>query len=406
MLTDQDIINIRKDFPILETKIEGRPLIYLDNAATSQTPDAVVDTISYMYRNLKANVHRGVHTLSQLATDKQEETREKVRQYINAASTEEIIFTRGTTEAINLVASSFGGTLTHGDEIIITAMEHHANIVPWQLLQRNKRIRLRVVPINDKGEVNMESYNDLFTENTRFVAIGHVSNVLGTVNPVKEMIHIAHKHGVPVLVDGAQAVSYMNIDVQDLHADFYAFSAHKMYGPTGVGVLYGKKKFLEMMPPYQGGGEMIGSVSFEKTTFAKLPYKFEAGTPDFVGIAAFGTALDYIQKIGMENIAAHEDRLLKAATEGLMKIPGMRIFGTAENKSAVISFLVNDINSYDMGTILDKLGVAVRTGHHCAEPLMHRLGIEGTVRASFGIYNTMEEVEQFVAAVERVAKMF
>ena len=406
MLTDQDIINIRKDFPILETKIEGRPLIYLDNAATSQTPDAVVDTISYMYRNLKANVHRGVHTLSQLATDKQEETREKVRQYINAASTEEIIFTRGTTEAINLVASSFGGTLTHGDEIIITAMEHHANIVPWQLLQRNKRIRLRVVPINDKGEVNMESYSDLFTENTRFVAISHVSNVLGTVNPVKEMIHIAHKHGVPVLVDGAQAVSYMNIDVQDLHADFYAFSAHKMYGPTGVGVLYGKKKFLEMMPPYQGGGEMIGTVSFEKTTFAKLPYKFEAGTPDFVGIAAFGKALDYIQKIGMENIAAHEDRLLKAATEGLMKIPGMRIFGTAENKSAVISFLVNDINSYDMGTILDKLGVAVRTGHHCAEPLMHRLGIEGTVRASFGIYNTMEEVEQFVAAVERVAKMF
>ena len=406
MLTDQDIINIRKDFPILETKIEGRPLIYLDNAATSQTPDAVVDTISYMYRNLKANVHRGVHTLSQLATDKQEETREKVRQYINAASTEEIIFTRGTTEAINLVASSFGGTLTHGDEIIITAMEHHANIVPWQLLQRNKRIRLRVVPINDKGEVNMESYNDLFTENTRFVAISHVSNVLGTVNPVKEMIHIAHKHGVPVLVDGAQAVSYMNIDVQDLHADFYAFSAHKMYGPTGVGVLYGKKKFLEMMPPYQGGGEMIGTVSFEKTTFAKLPYKFEAGTPDFVGIAAFGTALDYIQKIGMENIAAHEDRLLKAATEGLMKIPGMRIFGTAENKSAVISFLVNDINSYDMGTILDKLGVAVRTGHHCAEPLMHRLGIEGTVRASFGIYNTMEEVEQFVTAVEQVAKMF
>lgn len=406
MLTDQDIINIRKDFPILDTQIEGRPLIYLDNAATSQTPDAVVDTISYMYRNLKANVHRGVHTLSQLATDKQEETREKVRQYINAASTEEIIFTRGTTEAINLVASSFGGTLAHGDEIIITAMEHHANIVPWQLLQRNKRIRLRVVPINDKGEINIDSYTDLFTENTRFVAISHVSNVLGTVNPVKEMIHIAHKHGVPVLVDGAQAVSYMNIDVQNLNADFYAFSAHKMYGPTGVGVLYGKKKFLEIMPPYQGGGEMIGTVSFEKTTFAKLPYKFEAGTPDFVGIAAFGTALDYIKNIGMENIAAHEDRLLKAATEGLMNIPGMRIFGTSKNKSAVISFLVNGINSYDMGTILDKLGVAVRTGHHCAEPLMHRLGIEGTVRASFGVYNTIEEVEQFVSAVERVAKMF
>lgn len=406
MLTDQDIINIRKDFPILDTKIEGRPLIYLDNAATSQTPNAVVDTVDYMYHNLKANVHRGVHTLSQLATDRQEATREKVRQYINAASTEEIIFTRGTTEAINLVAASFGGNFTHGDEIIITAMEHHANIVPWQLLQRNKRIRLRIVPINERGEVKIEDYKDLFSENTRFVAISHVSNVLGTVNPVKEMIEIAHKHGVPVLVDGAQAVSYLKIDVQELNADFYSFSAHKMYGPTGVGVLYGKKKLLEAMPPYQGGGEMIGTVSFEKTTFAKLPYKFEAGTPDFVGIAAFGTAIDYINSIGIENIAEHEDSLMKAATEGLMKIPGMKIYGTADNKSAVISFLVNDINSYDMGTILDKLGIAVRTGHHCAEPLMHTLGIEGTVRASFGVYNTMEEVEQFVAAVERVAKMF
>ena len=406
MLTDQDIINIRKDFPILDTKIEGRPLIYLDNAATSQTPNAVVDTVDYMYHNLKANVHRGVHTLSQLATDRQEATREKVRQYINAASTEEIIFTRGTTEAINLVAASFGGNFTHGDEIIITAMEHHANIVPWQLLQRNKRIRLRIVPINERGEVKIEDYKDLFSENTRFVAISHVSNVLGTVNPVKEMIEIPHKHGVPVLVDGAQAVSYLKIDVQELNADFYAFSAHKMYGPTGVGVLYGKKKLLEAMPPYQGGGEMIGTVSFEKTTFAKLPYKFEAGTPDFVGIAAFGTAIDYINRIGIENIAEHEDSLMKAATEGLMKIPGMKIYGTADNKSAVISFLVNDINSYDMGTILDKLGIAVRTGHHCAEPLMHTLGIEGTVRASFGVYNTMEEVEQFVAAVERVAKMF
>lgn len=406
MLTDQDIINIRKDFPILDTKIEGRPLIYLDNAATSQTPNVVVDTIDYMYHNLKANVHRGVHTLSQLATDRQEDTREKVRQYINAASTEEIIFTRGTTEAINLVAASFGGTLAHGDEVIITAMEHHANIVPWQLLQRNKRIRLRIVPINEHGEVKIEDYKDLFGENTRFVAISHVSNVLGTVNPVKEMIEIAHEHGVPVLVDGAQAVSYLKIDVKDLNADFYAFSAHKMYGPTGVGVLYGKKKFLEAMPPYQGGGEMIGTVSFEKTTFAKLPYKFEAGTPDFVGITAFGAAIDYIQQLGIDNIAEHEDRLMKAATEGLMKISRMKIYGTSNNKSAVISFLVNDINSYDMGTILDKLGIAVRTGHHCAEPLMHTLGIEGTVRASFGVYNTMEEVEQFVAAVERVAKMF
>ncbi|MBQ4917770.1 MAG: cysteine desulfurase [Muribaculaceae bacterium] len=406
MLTDQDILNIREQFPILNTKIDGKPLIYLDNAATSQTPDCVVDAISYMYRNLKANVHRGVHTLSQEATDRQELTREMVREYINAASTEEIIFTRGTTEAINLVASSFGGAFSHGDEIIITAMEHHANIVPWQLIQRNKRIHLRVVPINDKGEIDMQAYEDLFTENTRFVAISHVSNVLGTVNPVKEMIHIAHKHSIPVLVDGAQAVSYKQIDVQDLKADFYAFSAHKMYGPTGIGVLYGKKKFLEQTPPYQGGGEMIGTVSFEKTTFAKLPYKFEAGTPDFVGIAAFAEAIRFIKSIGIENIAAHEDRLMAAATEGLMKIPGMKIYGTSANKSAVISFLVNNINSYDMGTILDKLGIAVRTGHHCAEPLMHRLGVEGTVRASFGIYNTMEEVEQFVAAVERVAKMF
>jgi cysteine desulfurase/selenocysteine lyase len=406
MLTDQDILNIREQFPILNTKIDGKQLIYLDNAATSQTPDCVVDAISYMYRNLKANVHRGVHTLSQEATDRQELTREMVREYINAASTEEIIFTRGTTEAINLVASSFGGAFTHGDEIIITAMEHHANIVPWQLIQRNKRIHLRVVPINDKGEIDMQAYEDLFTENTRFVAISHVSNVLGTVNPVKEMIHIAHKHSIPVLVDGAQAVSYKQIDVQDLKADFYAFSAHKMYGPTGIGVLYGKKKFLEQTPPYQGGGEMIGTVSFEKTTFAKLPYKFEAGTPDFVGIAAFAEAIRFIKSIGIENIAAHEDRLMAAATEGLMKIPGMKIYGTSANKSAVISFLVNNINSYDMGTILDKLGIAVRTGHHCAEPLMHRLGVEGTVRASFGIYNTMEEVEQFVAAVERVAKMF
>ena len=406
MLTHQDILEIRKDFPILDTKIEGKPLIYLDSAATSQTPDCVVDTISYMYRNLKANVHRGVHTLSQLATDRQELTREKVRQYINAASTEEIIFTRGTTEAINLVASSYGGAFSHGDEIIITAMEHHANLVPWQLIQRNKRIHLRVVPINDEGVIDMQAYEDLFTENTRFVAISHVSNVLGTVNPVKEMIHIAHKHGVPVLVDGAQAVSYTKVDVQDLKADFYAFSAHKMYGPTGVGVLYGKKKFLDQMPPYQGGGEMIGTVSFDKTTFAKLPYKFEAGTPDFVGIAAFGSAIDYIQNIGIDNIAAHEDALMRAATDGLMSIPGMKIYGTAPEKSAVISFLVNNINSYDMGTILDKLGIAVRTGHHCAEPLMHRLGVEGTVRASFGVYNTMDEVELFVDAVKRVAQMF
>ncbi len=401
-----DIAEIRKDFPILERTVDGRPLIYLDNAATSQTPEIVVNAIDDMYHSTKANVHRGVHTLSQEATDHQEETREKVRDFINAESTKEIIFTRGTTEAINLVASSYGDMLSNGDEIILTVMEHHANIVPWQLLQRSKRIILRVVPMNSKGEVNMDIFEDMFTDNTRFVAISHVSNVLGTINPVKEMISIAHRHGVPVLVDGAQAVSHLKVDVRDLDADFYAFSSHKMYGPAGVGVLYGKRRLLEAMPPYQGGGEMISHVSFEKTTFAELPFKFEAGTPDFVDIAAFSKAIDYIKSVGIENIAAHENELLKAATEGLMGIPGMRIFGTSDKKSAVISFLVNDISSYDMGLLLDKLGIAVRTGHHCAQPLMTALGVEGTVRASFAVYNTLDEVKDFVAAVERVTKMF
>lgn len=405
MLNEQDIINIRKEFPILDTKIEGKPLIYLDNAATSQTPDCVVDTISYMYRNLKANVHRGVHTLSQLATDKQEESREKVRQYINAASTQEIIFTRGTTEAINLVASSFGGTLTHGDEIIITAMEHHANIVPWQLLQRNKRIRLRIVPINEQGEIKIDAYKDLFTENTRFVAISHVSNVLGTINPVKQMIEIAHSYGVPVLVDGAQAAACMKIDVQDLNADFYAFSAHKMYGPTGVGVLYGKRSYLKMMPPYQGGGEMIGTVSFKKTTYADLPFKFEAGTPDFVGIAAFKKAIEFMQRLEVERIAAHEKELLEYATAEMEKIPGMKIYGTAPDKSGVISFLIGNEHHYDLGMLLDKLGVEVRTGHHCAQPLMQALKIDGTVRVSFAAYNTREDVDAFIAALKRVSAM-
>ena len=384
----------------------GKPLIYLDNAATSQVPRCVVEGIEQMYYHSKANVHRGVHTLSQEATDMVEATREKVRQYIGAESIEEIVFTRGTTEAINLVASSYGERLCNGDEIIVTAMEHHANIVPWQLLQRRKRIRLNVVPINDAGEVDMAAFERMIGDDTRLVSIAHVSNVLGTINPVKEMIAIAHSHGIPVLVDGAQAVAHMKVDVRDLDADFYAFSAHKMYGPSGVGVLYGKKKFLESMPPYQGGGEMIGTVSFEKTTFADLPFKFEAGTPDFVGIAAFSRAIDYILGLGLENISAHEHQLLQAATEGLMQIPGMRIFGTAADKDAVLSFLVGNVSSYDIGLLLDKLGVAVRTGHHCAQPLMHRLGIEGTVRASFAVYNTMEEVEQFVAATARVAKMF
>ena len=401
-----NIYEIRDQYPILGRNIDGRPLVYLDNAATSQTPRCVVETITDMYYKHKANVHRGVHTISQEATNLMEATREKVRQFINAKSTSEIIFTRGTTEAINLVASSFGDTLYTGDEIVLTVMEHHSNIVPWQLLQRNKRLKIHVVPIDNNGNLDMNAYEDLFTENIRFVAVTHVSNVLGTVNPVKQMIEIAHKYGVPVLIDGAQAAPHMKIDVQDLDADFYCFSSHKMYGPAGVGVLYGKEKYLNRMVPYQGGGEMIGNVSFEKTTFAELPFKFEAGTPDFVGIAAFGAAIDYINELGIDNIASHEQLLLDAATSQLMEIEGMRIFGTSENKHSVISFLVNDINSYDMGLLLDKLGVAVRTGHHCAQPLMKRLGVTGTVRASFALYNTLEEVTRFTQAVARVAKMF
>ena len=401
-----NVYEIRDQYPILNRKIEGKPLVYLDNAATSQTPRCVVETINDMYYNHKSNVHRGVHTISQEATNIMEATREKVRKFINANSTSEIVFTRGTTEAINLVASSFGDSLYTGDEIVLTVMEHHSNIVPWQLLQRNKRLKIHVVPIDSKGDLDLNAYEDLFTENIRFVAITHVSNVLGTVNPVKQMVQIAHRYGVPVLIDGAQAAPHMKIDVQDLDADFYCFSSHKMYGPAGIGVLYGKEKQLSRMVPYQGGGEMIGNVTFEKTTFAELPFKFEAGTPDFVGIAAFGAAIDYINSLGIENIASHEQLLLDAATSQLMEIEGMRIFGTSENKHSVISFLVNDINSYDMGLLLDKLGIAVRTGHHCAQPLMKRLGVTGTVRASFALYNTLEEVTRFVQAVARVAKMF
>ena len=400
-----DINKIRSEYPILARKIFDRQLVYLDTAATSQTPQCVVDKICDMYHTKKANVHRGVHQLSQEATDCMENTREKVRRFLNADSTEEIIFTRGTTEAINLVASSYGEKLCNGDEIILTAMEHHSNIVPWQLLQQRKRIRINVVPINEKGELRQDIYENMFTENTRLVAFCHVSNVLGTVNPVKQMIEIARRHGVPVLVDGAQAAPHIRVDVKDLDADFYVLSAHKMYGPTGVGVLYAKKEFLERMSPYQGGGEMIGNVSFEKTTFAALPYKFEAGTPDFVGIAAFAEAIDYIDRLGIDNIAEHEQQLLDYATRRLMEIPGMRIFGTADHKSGVISFLVGNIHHYDMGMLLDKQGVAVRTGHHCAEPLMHTLGIEGTVRASFGVYNTSEEIDTFVDAVKKASAL-
>lgn len=400
-----DVEALRRDYPILERQVYGKPLIYLDNTATSQTPREVVEAIDNMYFSHKANVHRGVFSISQEATAMQEATREKVRAHINAASTSEIIFTRGTTEGINLVASSFGSFFENGDEIILTVMEHHANIVPWQLLGTRKRINIRVVPIRPDGSLNIEAYKELFTERTRMVAFTHVSNVLGTVNPVKEMTAYAHSMGVPVLCDGAQAAPHMKIDVRDLGVDFYAFSSHKMYGPAGVGVLYGKEEYLEKMPPYQGGGEMISHVSFKKTTFAELPFKFEAGTPDFVDIAALSTAIDYVNRIGFDAIEAHEHELLEWTTAEMMKIPGMRIFGTAPGKCAVISFLIGNAHHYDTGMLLDKLGIAVRTGHHCAQPLMEALGIEGTVRASFALYNTMGEAQAFISALHRIAPL-
>ncbi len=396
-----NVDKVREEFPGLKRSVNGRPLIYLDNTATSQTPERVVREVVDMYDNHKANVHRGVHTLSQEATDRQEETRRRVRDYINAESEEEVIFTRGTTEAINLVASSYGSLLPEGGEIILTVMEHHANIVPWQLLAQRRGLSLKVVDIDDKGVLNQAQYRSLFNEKTCMAAFCHVSNVLGTINPVKEMTAIAHHHGVPVLIDGAQASPHLKIDVRDLDCDFYAFSSHKMYGPTGVGVLYGKKAVLEKMPPYQGGGEMIKHVSFEGTTFADLPFKFEAGTPDFVDIAAFSKALDFIEEHGLRDIEDHEEHLLKHATCRLNDIEGMRIFGEAPEKSAVVSFLVDDIHPYDLGMLLDKLGVAVRTGHHCAQPLMERLGIPGTVRASFAAYNTEEEVDAFIEALNK-----
>lgn len=396
-----DISKIRGQFPILSRQVSGRPLIYFDNAATSQTPARVVDAIVDVYTSHKANVHRGVHTLSQEATDMQEHTRRRVAQYINARSHREVIFTRGTTEGINLVASSFGSLLPDGGDIILTVMEHHANIVPWQLLAEKKNMHLRVVDIDERGELKMDQYRDLFGPNTAMVAFAHVSNVLGTVNPVKEMVATAHSHGVPVLVDGAQASPHMRIDVQDLDADFYVFSSHKMYGPAGIGVLYGKEDLLEKMPPYQGGGEMIEHVSFRHTTYAELPFKFEAGTPDFVDIAALSQALDFIEETGIENIAAHEHELLDIATAEMLKIPELIIYGMAEKKDPVISFNVGNIHNYDIGMLLDKQGVAVRTGHHCAQPLMERLGVPGTVRASFAVYNTREEVEAFIKALNR-----
>jgi cysteine desulfurase/selenocysteine lyase len=399
-----DIDKIRSEFPILGRQLYKRPLIYLDNTATSQTPDRVVKAIVDGYTTTKANVHRGVHTLSQEATELQENARRRVKEWINAGSTSEIVFTRGTTEALNLVVSSMGGmVLSEGDEIILTVMEHHANIVPWQLLQQRIGFKINVVPIDERGQLKLDVYRSLFNERTRLVSVCHASNVLGTVNPVKEMIAEAHSHGVPVVIDGAQAAPHIKIDVSDLDADFYTFSAHKMYGPTGVGVLYGKEKWLEKMPPYQGGGEMIASVSFEKTTFADLPYKFEAGTPDFIGISALSKAIDFMDELGVDNIATHEHELLDYTTRRMMdEIPGVRIFGTAPGKCAIISFLVGDIHHYDMGMLLDKLGIAVRTGHHCAQPLMHALGVEGVVRASFAAYNTKSECDDFIAGLKRV----
>lgn len=404
-MTKLDVTAVRADFPILNRTVYGRQLIYLDNTATSQTPRVVVDAVTDMYYKHKANVHRGVHCLSQEATDAMEASRERVRQFVNASSVEEIIFTRGTTEAINLVAASYGSLLEEGDEIILTVMEHHSNIVPWQMLAQQKKLKIKVVPIDAEGRLDMDAYRSLFSERTRVVSVTHISNVLGTVNPVEEIVAEAHSHGAVALIDGAQAVAHTKIDVRAIDADFYVFSSHKMYGPTGIGILYGKKDLLEKMPPYQGGGEMIGHVSFQGTTWAELPFKFEAGTPDYVDAAAFSTAIDYLTGLGIEAVAAHEDELLKYTTERMLEIPGMKIFGTAPGKCAIISFLIGNAHHYDTGMLLDKLGIAVRTGHHCAQPLMEALGIEGTVRASFAAYNTIEEADAFIAALRRIAQM-
>lgn len=402
-----DIQKIREDFPILSREIYGKPLVYLDNGATTQKPRVVVDSIVDEYYSVNANVHRGVHYLSQQATELHEASRETVRRFINARSTNEVVFTRGTTESINLLASSFGDEcMREGDEVIVSVMEHHSNIVPWQLLAARRGIALKVIPMNDRGELLLDEYEKLFTERTKLVSVVHVSNVLGTVNPIKEMIATAHAHGVPFLVDAAQSIPHTAVDVQELDADFLVFSGHKVYAPTGVGVLYGKEEWLDRLPPYQGGGEMIQHVSFEKTTFNELPFKFEAGTPDYIGTTGLAKALDYVSAIGMQQVAVYEHELTRYALRRLKEIPGMRIFGEAADRGAVISFLVGDIHHFDLGTLLDRLGIAVRTGHHCAQPLMQRLGIEGTVRASFGLYNTKEEVDALVAGIERVSRMF
>src|SRR5574344_571983 len=412
-----DINKVRQDFPILSREVYGRPLVYLDNAATTQKPLCVLDAMRDEYLNVNANVHRGVHYLSQQATDLHEAARETVRKFINAPKVEEIIFTRGTTESLNLVVSSFCDEfMGEGDEVIISTMEHHSNIVPWQLQAAKKGIAIRVIPINDKGEINLDEFASLFNERTKIVSITQVSNVLGTVNPVKEMIKIAHEHDVPVMVDGAQSTPHFKVDVQDLDCEFFAFSGHKIYGPTGIGVLYGKEEWLDRMPPYQGGGEMIENVSFEKTTFERPPLKFEAGTPDYIATTGLAKALDYVTALGIDNIARHEEELTAYAVEKMLAIDGMKIFGIDDSKpmtkdtlrhhDAVISFQLRDIHHMDMGTLLDHQGIAIRTGHHCAQPLMQRLNILGTSRASFALYNTKQEIDALVAGIERVSKMF
>ena len=402
-----DIQKIREDFPILSRMVYNKPLVYLDNAATTQKPLCVLDAMREEYLNVNANVHRGVHYLSQQATDLHEEARETVRRFINAPSTSEIIFTRGTTEGLNLVAASFTEEMMkEGDEVIVSVMEHHSNIVPWQLQAAKKGIAIRVIPMDETGKLDIEEYEKMFNEHTKLVSVAHVSNVLGTVNPVKQIVKIAHDHGVPAMIDGAQSTPHFRVDVQDIDCDFFVFSGHKMYGPTGIGVLYGKEQWLDKLPPYQGGGEMIESVSFEETTFERLPFKFEAGTPDYVATHGLATAIKYIENIGIDNISRHEQELTEYCMKRLEAIDGMRLFGTVKGKDAVVSFLVGNIHHLDMGTLLDRLGIAVRTGHHCAQPLMDRLGIQGTVRASFALYNTKEEIDVLANGIERVAKMF
>ena len=402
-----DIRKIREDFPILSRTVYDKPLVYLDNAATTQKPLCVLDAMRDEYLNVNANVHRGVHYLSQQATDLHEAARETVRRFVNAASVNEIVFTRGTTEGLNLVASSFCEEfMTEGDEVIVSVMEHHSNIVPWQLQAAKRGIAIRVIPMDECGDIHMDAYKAMLNERTKLVSVAHVSNVLGTINPVKEITRIAHEHGVPVLVDGAQSTPHFRVDVQDIDCEFFVFSGHKMYGPTGIGVLYGKESWLDRLPPYQGGGEMIESVTFEKAVFEKLPFKFEAGTPDYVATHGLAKAIEYIESIGLDNISAHERELTDYCMQRLSEIDGMRIFGTSSHKDAVVSFLVRDIHHLDMGTLLDRLGIAVRTGHHCAQPLMDRLGIQGTVRASFALYNTKEEIDILANGIARVSQMF